>query len=137
MKGTTMPRYTLQPVFENLTREIPSLGLSSGYYEVEGEIDWSIDGDRIEFENLEIFVRLLPEDPENEDGFIWEWSSSVVHEDRQQNHRDYKRALEILETFQDDDDKSKLRLTLAEKIREDIEADDPDVNYILRMADRC
>jgi hypothetical protein len=129
-----MPRYTLDTTFEQLNREIPSLGLSSGYYEVEGEIDWNIDGDSIEFVDIEITVRLLPEDPENENGFIWEWSSGVVHEDKDQNRRDHHRALEILESFGDADaKKAREGYTIADMIREEIEADNPDVNYVLRQ----
>lgn len=130
-------RYELQTTFDRLTREIPSLGLSSGQYQIEGEIGWDLCGDRIEFDEISIVLRLLPEDPEDEEGYIWEWRSDVVHKDRIQNKRDYDRAVEILDTFQDADNiKFGVKPTIAEMIRSEIESEDPDVNFILRH-DNC
>ena len=130
--------YELQTTFGRLTREIPDLGLCSGYYAIEGSVEWSMDEGVIHFDGVDIVVTLLPEDDEEEsDLIVWEWRSDVVHADKMQNTRDQRRALEILETFGDADaGKARQGYTIADMIRESIESDDPDVNYVLRMADR-
>ena len=135
MKGRPMSTHKLQTVFVRFDREIPDLGLCSGYYELEGEVAYELNQDRIEFVDIDIVVRLLPQDPGSEDTHIWEWKSSGA-EDSQQSRKDLERAREILENSFSDDDHSKCPPTLAEKIRQEIEEDDFDVNYVLRQFER-